>query len=73
MTTAHQAIECGMRDDTAIAVISPDIPSDRPCWEANPRLWTMFCDMYRSKTGWRPGYRDIFSEAYCMQWLDTDA
>jgi hypothetical protein len=56
-----------------IATIASDTPSDKPCWEANERLWRMFCDLYKAKTGWRPGYRDVFTEAYCTQWLDVDA
>lgn len=73
MTAAGQALECGMRNDTAIALVAPDVPSDRPCWEANPRMWDLFCDLYKARVGWRPGFHGIFTEAYCMQWLDVDA
>lgn len=73
MTAAGQALECGMRKDPDISKVSSDIPSDRPCWEANPGLWNLFRELYRSRAGWHPGYHAIFTEAYCMQWLDMDA
>lgn len=47
-----------------------DIPSDLPCYVANPSLWAVFVEQYYLQEGHEPSYSWTESEA--QQWMDTE-
>lgn len=46
------------------------IPSENQCYIANPDLWEVFHNVYKSKFGIRP--KGFWSEAEVVQFLDLE-
>lgn len=46
------------------------IPSENQCYLANPDLWEVFNNVYKSKFGVKP--RGFWSEAEVVQFLDIE-
>lgn len=53
---------------TSFAKIYSAIPSDTACYAANPDLWELFSNVYKSDTDRRP--TGFWSEAEVIQYLD---
>ena len=49
---------------------TPDMPSDVPCREINPKLWTEFQKIMLKFTGHMPTVN--WSEAEVVQWIDLE-
>lgn len=47
-----------------------DIPSSAACFIVNPSLWEVFCNVYKSKYGFKP--KNIWSEEEVTQFLDCE-
>lgn len=52
--------------------MSLDIPTDEPCYEINPDLWKRFSQSFRERFGFGPFPQPLYTEALCVQWLDTE-
>lgn len=52
--------------------MSFDFPTDQPCYEVNPELWTKFARIFKARIGWGPGLNALYTEAFCVQWLDFE-
>ena len=52
--------------------MSSEIPTDQPCYEVNPEVWARFARSFRDRFGWGPNQRPLYTEAFCVQWLDFE-
>jgi len=49
---------------------TPDMPSDVPCRDCNPQLWTKFQRVMLKHTGRAPTIN--WTEAEVVQWMDLE-